>query len=314
MIDKIALKIPGRICILGDKVDLLGKPVIAMAINLMMKINYEKRADGLIEYYSHDTKERIKFKIDESPPHDNDLNYWSVLYERLKDKIDKGFYIDVKSDIPIGCGLSTSAALSVGFLRVLNEAFDLSLPNSQIAELAYLGENHDLGIQCGRMDQYSIAYGGVTFIYTDENPRVELLDIKNLPIVVGDSMEERKAASVLNRVKKQIKEKDPATLAAFKVIEECVYQGKNALLKSDFKKLGELMNKQQEQEIILKAETEKILKLCEASIEAGALGAKQMGAGGGGCMLAICPGKQKEVAKAIEEAGGRAWIFDIFNY
>ena len=74
------------------------------------------------------------------------------------------------------------------------------------------------------------------------------------------------------------------------------------------------MNKQQEQEIILKAETEKILKLCEASIEAGALGAKQMGAGGGGCMLAICPGKQKEVAEAIEEAGGRAWIFDIFNY
>ena len=40
----------------------------------------------------------------------------------------------------------------------------------------------------------------------------------------------------------------------------------------------------------------------------------QMGAGGGGCMLAICPGKQKEVAKAIEDAGGRSWIFDIFNY
>ncbi len=314
MIDKVALKIPGRICILGDKVDLLGKPVIAMAINLMMKINCEARTDGLIEFYSHDTKERIKFKLGESPPHDIDLNYWSVLTERLMDKIDNGFYIDVESDIPIGCGLSTSAALSVGFLRALNEAFDLSLPNSQIAELAYLGENHDLGIQCGRMDQYSIAYGGVTFIYTDENPRVELLEIKNLPIVVGDSMEERKAGSVLNRVKKQIKEKDPATLAAFKVIEEGVYQGKKALLKSDFKKLGELMNIQQEQEIILKAETEKILKLCEASIEAGALGAKQMGAGGGGCMLAICPGKQKEVAKAIEEAGGRAWIFDIFNY
>ena len=314
MRDTISLEVPGRICILGDKVDLLGKPVIAMAINLMMRINYRATSDGIIEFYSHDTKERIKFKLGESPPLDIDLNYWSVLYERLKDKINKGFYMDVQSDIPIGCGLSTSAAISVGFLRVLNKAFDLNLQNSDIAELAYLGENHDLGIQCGRMDQYSIAYGGITFIHTDENPRVEMLDIKELPIVVGDSMEERKAASVLNRVKRQIREKDPSTLDAFKVVEDCVYQGKEALLKGNFKKLGELMNTQQEQEIILKAATNKILNLCEAAKDTGSLGAKQMGAGGGGCMLAICPGKQEQVAQAIEDAGGRAWIFNIYNY
>lgn len=314
MRDRISLEVPGRICILGDKVDLLGKPVIAMAINLMMRMNYRLTSDGTIEFYSHDTKESVKFKLGESPPLDIDLNYWSVLYERLKNEINKGFYLDVESDIPIGCGLSTSAAVSVGFLRVLNEAFDLNLQNSDIAELAYLGENHDLGIQCGRMDQYSIAYGGVTFIHTDENPRVEMLDIKELPIVVGDSMEERKAALVLNRIKRQIREKDPSTLEAFKVVEDCVYLGKEALLKGDFKKLGELMNMQQEQEIILEAATSKILSLCESAKGAGALGAKQMGAGGGGCMLAICPGKQEQVAQAIEDAGGRAWIFNIYNY
>ena len=62
------------------------------------------------------------------------------------------------------------------------------------------------------------------------------------------------------------------------------------------------------------AATEKILRLCQAAKNAGALGAKQMGAGGGGCMLAIAPGKEKEVARAIEKTGGRAWIFDIYNY
>ena len=40
---EISLEIPGRICIVGDKVDLLGKPVIAMAINLMMRFNYKPR-------------------------------------------------------------------------------------------------------------------------------------------------------------------------------------------------------------------------------------------------------------------------------
>jgi mevalonate kinase len=314
MKNSILLSIPGRICILGDKVDLLGKPVIAMAINLMMKIKIKLTSDNKVVFYSHNTKERTEFNLGDTPPKSIDLSYWSVLYERLKDRINKGFCMEVDSDIPIGCGLSTSAAVSVGFLRALNEAFQLNLKDLEIAELAYLGENNDLGIQCGRMDQYSIAYGGVSFIYTDENPKVELLNIKELPIVVGDSMEERKASSVLNRIKKQIKEKDPQTLEAFRIIENCVYQGKEAILNNNFKKLGELMDLQQQQEIVLKAHTEKILKMCDAAKRAGALGAKQMGAGGGGCMLAICPDKQKEVAQAIKEVGGRSWIFDIFHY
>ena len=314
MKSKVSVKVPGRICLMGDKVDLLGKPVIGMAINLMMKINYEERLDKKIEFYSHDTKERIKFRLGESAPKNIDLAYWSVLYERLKHHIRKGFYIDVRSEIPIGAGLSTSAALSIGFIKVLNQALDLSFSNGEIAELAYLGENHDLGIQCGRLDQYTEAYGGIVFIHTDENPSVEYLDVDKLPVVVGDSMEERKASSILNRVKKQIREKDPVTLKAFKVIENCVYQGRDAIIKGDYAKLGEMMDIQQQQEIILKTDTYKILNLCSAARDAGALGAKQMGAGGGGCMVAIAPGKQKEVAQAINNTGGRAWIFDIFRY
>jgi len=311
---EISLEIPGRICIVGDKVDLLGKPVIAMAINLMMRFNYKPRTDDTIEFYSYNTNERIHFTLDESPPKNIDLAYWSVLFDRLKSNIDHGFYLDVSSDIPIGGGLSTSAALSVGFLKIISEVFTLNLNNNEIAELAYLGENHDLGIQCGRMDQYSIAHGGITFIHTDDNPRVEQLKLKNLPIVVGDSVEDRKAASVLNRIKKQILLKDEITLKAFKEIENCVTQSKTALLNNDYQKLGMYMEIQQQQEILLEATTPKILKLCEAAKNAGALGAKQMGAGGGGAMLAIAPGRQNEVVKAIERAGGRAWIFDIYNY
>ncbi len=310
----VTVKVPGRICLMGDKVDLLGKPVIGMAINLMMTIKYEKRKDDIIEFYSHNTKERTQFKLGEYPPLNIDLSYWSVLYERLKEHIKKGFNMEVDSDIPIGAGLSTSAALSIGFIKAINQAYDLKLKNNEIAELAYLGENHDLNIQCGRLDQYTEAYGGIVFIQTDENPSVEYLDVEELPVVVGNSMEERKASSILNRIKKQIKEKDIITLNAFKVIENCVYKGKDALLKGDFKQLGELMNIQQEQERIIKTDTQKIVELCKASINAGALGAKQMGAGGGGCIVAIAPGKQKEVASAINKAGGKAWIFDIYRY
>ena len=311
---KVTVEVPGRICLMGDKIDLLGKPVIGMAINLMMTINYIERDNDNIEFYSHNTNERIKFRLGESPPRDIDLGYWSVLYDRLKIHVERGFYIEVSSDIPIGAGLSTSAALSIGFIKALNQALDLRFSKKEIAELAYIGENHDLGIPCGRLDQYTEAFGGIVFIRTDENPSIEYLDIGELPVVVGDSMEERKASLILNRVKKQLKERDPTTLKAFSVIETCVYEGKEAILKRDFQKLGELMNIQQEQEGIIKADTEKILNLCKAARSAGALGAKQMGAGGGGCMVAIAPGRQKEVAQAINNAGGRAWIFDVFRY
>ncbi len=315
MTSRVSIDVPGRICLMGDKVDLLQKPVIGMAIDLIMRIEYEEKKDDAIEFYSHDTKERTVFKLGEKPPRDIDLGYWSVLYERLKEYITKGFYIGVQSDIPIGAGLSTSAAVSIGFIKAINQAYDLNLTSDQIAELAYLGENHDLGIQCGRLDQYTIAHGGVVFINTDyKNPGVEHLSIREMPIVVGDSMEERKASLILNRIKKQIKEKDPQTLGAFKVIEDCVYQAKKALMNKDFKKLGNLMDIQQEQEVILGAATNKILKLCEMSKNAGALGAKQMGAGGGGCMLAIAPGKQEEVAETINNSGGKAWIFNIYRY
>lgn len=314
MLDNFSISIPGRICILGDKVDLMEKPVIAATIDLMMKFNFKKCDNSLITFYSHNTKEKIEFHLGDTPPRNKDLSYWSVLYERLKEKINTGFYLEVNSNIPIGRGLSTSAAISVGFLRVMNRAYDLELRNNDIAEIAFWGENHELGIQCGRMDQYSITYGGVSFIHTDANTTVETLDIKELPMVIGDSLEDRKASSVLNRIKNQIKNKDPVTIKAFNIIEECVYEGKNALLVGDFQKLGLLMDTQQEQEAILKTETQKIKELCQASKDSGALGAKQMGAGGGGCMIALCPGKQEEVAKAIRDAGGEAWIFKLFKY
>jgi len=310
----ITVEVPGRICLMGDKVDLLGKPVIGMAINLMMRINYEEKNDSTIEFFSHNTKEKVVFDKDDIPPKNIDLAYWSVLYERLRKYIKKGFYMSVDSDIPIGAGLSTSAALSIGFIKALNQAHKLNFTKAEIAELAFLGENHDLEIMCGRLDQYTETYGGIVFIHTDESPSVENLDVKEMPIVVGDTLEERKASSILNRIKKQIRKRDPTTLNAFKIIENCVYEAKDALLNEDFKKLGKLMNTQQQQEGILKADTKKIIDLCNAAKDAGAFGAKQMGAGGGGCIVAIAPNKQKEVAQAIEDAGGKAWIFDIYCY
>ncbi|MHA1684571.1 MAG: mevalonate kinase family protein [Promethearchaeota archaeon] len=322
---RVKFKIPGRICLFGDKIDLLGKPVIAATIEKFMMFEFETRDDGIIHFSSKEyPEEEETFSISDAGAlfnYDVHLKYWHACLKSLNhflmDGKIQGFNATVSTDIPIGAGLSTSAAVSVGFLRGLNELFDLGLDSKDIAEHAYDAEHNILGIMCGRMDQYSISFGGVTFISTGDEPSVDVLNVDCIPLVIGDSCEPREAKKVLNRVKKKVEEGDEVYLAAFQKIHDVVIAGKFQLENGcDLVRLGELMTMQQEQENVLGAATEKINRMCRVAIENGALGAKQMGAGGGGCMLACCPDQetQERVAKALNETGGKAEIVDLFYY
>ncbi len=255
----------------------------------------------------------LVYPLGEKGDWNHPLKYWAAIAYRLKDRIG-GFEASIDSSIPVGSGLSSSAAISVAIAKGLNVVFELGLDDMEIAELAYQAEHTDLCIMCGRMDQYSIAFGGVTFIETGENPRVTRMPIKSLPMVVGDSREPRQAKHVLNSVKQRLLDGDPTVIDAFEKMLEGVLEGRKALERGDFRTAGEWMNRQQEQETIIGASTHKLNELCTASVDAGALGAKQMGAGGGGCMVAICPGAQARVSDAITRAGGKAWTFDVFHY
>ena len=73
------------------------------------------------------------------------------------------------------------------------------------------------------------------------------------------------------------------------------------------------MTKQQEQEVIMGASTEKLDRMCQASIDAGAYGAKLIGAGGGGCIIAICPEKEEEVQNALKKVGANSWKLEIYQ-
>ncbi|GAB4318424.1 MAG: mevalonate kinase [Promethearchaeota archaeon] len=307
--------VPGRICLFGDKVDLMGRPVIAAAVSTTLRLEFKKRDDDVVVLESKNTGERHALKVGDPANYECDLKYWFALLKRVEPHVTSGFEAILDSDIPIGAGLSSSAAISVAFARALNHLFELGWDGGTVAEMAYLAEHDDLGIQCGRMDQYAIAWGGVTYIETGEQPRVTPLKVPPMPLVVGDSQEERRAETILNRVKRNILDGDPETLEAFDQIYEVVLKGRRALERGDFEEVGALMNHQQKQEGVLKADTPKLNLLCRRAIEAGAYGAKQMGAGGGGCMVAVCPPeKQADVAKAIERAGGKPWTFDVFFY
>ncbi|MFW6156555.1 MAG: mevalonate kinase [Armatimonadota bacterium] len=310
----VKLTVPGRICLFGDKIDIAHRPVIAAAIDMFMHVTATEGDGPECALFSHDFCETECFTLGEEPDVSGRLQYVQAATWLLRERLPVGFCMEVETEIPIGAGLSTSAALTVGAIMALDELFGLEMSRDEMAELAYVAEHDVCGISCGRMDQYAIAHGGVTFITTGDPASAEVLEIDELPVVVGDSAEPRHASDVLNRTRRRLEENDPVVLDAFEKLHQYTLQGRQALEGGDAARVGELMTLSQVEEKRIGASTEKIERLCAASVEAGASGAKQMGAGGGGCMVAYCPGRQREVASAIKAEGGVAYVCDVFRW
>jgi mevalonate kinase len=303
---------PGRICLLGDKSDLLNRPVIAAAVTRFLNFEFSKSTDGCLHFYNSNTKNKFSRPFNENL-HDDFFKFLSQISWRLRDRIEPVSVLTY-GDLPIGAGLSSSASCAVGYLRGLNQWFSLGLTSSDIAETSYQVEHNDLKIMCGRMDQYSIAFGGVTFIETGSQTRVTRIPMKSIPFVIGDSQEPRHAKVILNKTMSKLDEKDPEFVNCFDQIHQNVLNGFNAIKNKDFKLLGSLMDVHQALERRMGASTKRIDLMVEAAKKAGAWGAKQIGAGGGGCMIALAPSGAGKVINAIEAVGGRAWSADLFTY
>jgi galactokinase len=310
----VSLKAPGRICLFGDKIDIAFKPVIAACIDMFLHVEASTREDRRVNLHSEDYQVTERFELREPPEYSGLMNYVRAAIHLLGERIPAGVDMSFRSDIPIEAGLSTSAALTVGSLMALDRLFELRLGKDEMAELAYVAEHDECGISCGRMDQYAIAHGGVTFITTRQPASAEVLPLDELPVVVGDSDEPRKAVEVLNRTRDRLQAGDAVVLDAFDKLHQYTLAGRDALLAGDAPRVGELMTLSQVQEKRIGASTSKIERLCAASVEAGAHGAKQMGAGGGGCMVAYCPGCQEAVAAAIKAEGGIPYVCNIFRW
>ena len=166
------------------------------------------------------------------------------------------------------------------------------------------------------MDQYAIAFGGITCIHTcihtGVDAGVEKLPGDSLPVVVADTQEQHDTKELQIWLRQRIEAREKLLLDSLGRVVDIVEQGRKALIEGDLDALGVLMNKQQAEEKLMGTSTDRLENFCAAAREAGALGAKQIGAGGGGCMIALCPREGLESVKsALESLGAPAWAFKI---
>ncbi len=344
----IQIKCPGRICFFGDHQDYLGLPVISGTIDryIYIKATETKSKFFEISLLDYNKSMKIEFKNDINKISSSDY-FRAGLYVLEKNGIipNRGYKIEINGDLPINAGLSSSSSLVVGWIKFLVKAFanGRKINNLQIAKWAVETEVDFFKQAGGIMDQYTISIGGLMMIDTSKKTYEKLKG--NLgSLLVIDSGQPKNTQGVLSKAKENAQEalkyvkrvnKDfdllkskrsdykkylehvPVNLRDYWQSTILNYEITKSAIKllrrvnSSTNDLGELMNSHQ---YFLKNNIKntpvQLTKQMEKALNSGAIGAKIVGSGGGGCMVVMVDKNNiSKVKKTILSAGAK----DVFK-
>ena len=194
----LVVKSPGRINLIGEHIDYNHGFVLPAAIDKFIELAIGKRTDGAIHMVALDLEETIILPIHNLAPHAtvwvnyiigvvdqvfNNLATNENNFAKIKEDFNGGFSICIQGNIPLGAGLSSSAAVECAVLFALNELYNLSLTRMQMALMAQSAEHKFAGVHCGIMDMFASLHG--------EKNKAILLDCDSLaftyyPLALND--------------------------------------------------------------------------------------------------------------------------------
>ena len=334
---------PGRICLFGEHQDYLGLPVIAMAISLRISITGKKRNDKQVVILKSDLKETEIFLLSDlkySKPRDY-FKSGIKICQKNGLTFSNGFECEIKSQIPINAGTSSSSALNVSWIHFLSKIADdpKDWDQKKIGELAFEAEVNEFNEPGGMMDQYSTAMGNLIYLESQPSITIKKLKPKLGNFILANSGESKNTFEILKRCRdsrqklfKSLINKNPlinihscdenidlsdltkgevelylGTIKNRELLDRALLELQKKII--DEQLIGELLYKHH---IILrenlKVSTPKIERMIDAAMNAGALGAKINGSGGGGCMFAYSPNNAENVVEAINSVDGKAQI------
>jgi len=189
---------PGRADFLNTHQDYKGLPVVPVGIDLRTFIFAKVLNGSIFKIRSLNLEELKEPYMDTFRVGKNEMfrkgwfgNYFrgiiNVLVERGQAHKLEGLDVIIKSQIPVGSGLASSAALEIVFLKLVNHLFNLGYTNKDLAEVAYLAETKEVGVPCGRLDQYGSVFGGIIKLECRYPYNVEELPFTDLIFALIDS-------------------------------------------------------------------------------------------------------------------------------
>lgn len=238
----IIVKAPGRINLIGEHTDYNNGFVLPAAIQKAAIVSISKRADDQIHLTAIDIPDEL---IMESVANlcvqeKQWANYViGVIVQFIKrQKFPTGFNLAITSDVPIGAGLSSSAAIECAIAFGLNELFQFKIDKMELALMAQKAEHEFAGVECGIMDQFASLYGikdQVVFLDCQSMEYAYFpLDLKEYQIVLFDTGVKHALATSEYNIRRQecdqavqlIRSKYPSvnTLrdASIEILNECI--------------------------------------------------------------------------------------------
>jgi D-glycero-alpha-D-manno-heptose-7-phosphate kinase len=308
--------------------DIYGGAILNATISMYAYANIEPMKNGKIYIESIDKDISYSFDTVDQLPIDGSLNLQRGVYNRVVRDFSKkplSFRLTTYVDAPAGSGLGTSSTLVVAILGAFSEWLRLPLGEYDLAHLAYEIERIDLNMAGGKQDQYAATFGGVNFMefFPEEKVIVNPLRIKDIylnelayNLVLYYTETSRLSSTIIEAQKKNVLSNNQQSITAMHRLKEQSYRMKEALLKGELDKIGEILDFgwQSKKKMATGITNTLIDEIYDTAKKNGATGGKISGAGGGGYMFFYCPDNSRhKVIQALQKFGGHSHRYEFTN-
>ena len=330
---------PGRVNLIGEHIDYSDGFVLPFAIKDRTLVAARKRGDSTVRIASAQRRNKI-VTVDISKVKPGLKGEWEryalgVLWAL---GVNEGVDLLIDGHVPLGAGLSSSAALECSVATAMNHLFGLGFNLEELARLTQKAENQYVGVPCGIMDQsvslmatqgsallldcrdlstknipFDVASSGLELLIIDTQAHHALTDggyaerrasCESVVAKLGITSLRELSMEQLENSRGLLSETEFVrarhAITEMKRVLECV----DALSKSEFEKVGELINQShaslRDDYTVSCPELDSAV---EAALAAGALGSRMVGGGFGGSAIALIQAsKTTETIKAVEKA------------
>ncbi len=214
-----------------------------------------------------------------------------------------GYDIIVRSLLPRGMGLGSSAAISVAVVRAFDQVLGLGLDDNRVNEIAFECEKHAHGTPSGVDNTLATFARPMLFRNPGSLQVSEIEPVAKVPLLVAWGAESGDTFEQVSGVRARRGHEPQAFDALFDEIDRLGVQGAEAYRDGNLDRLGRLMNVCQGLLNAIGVSTPELERMVDIARRNGACGAKLTGAGGGGSIVALCPGRLEEVREALLAAG-----------
>ncbi|MDO8583338.1 MAG: mevalonate kinase [bacterium] len=306
--NKVTVSAPGKLMLLGEHAVVYNHPCLVTAVDQRMRATVETLDVLEFQLEAEDVKV-IGYKKPLSELGVGDIpkgaQFVEIALKNINEQypIKTGIKITTTSEFSSQFGFGSSSASTVCTVKAVSEILGLKLSNKEIFDISYKTVLDIQGKGSG-FDVAAAVFGGTLYFVTGGKV-IEPLSLKSLPLIIGYSGVKADTVTLVNKVKESFANRQDRLTEIYNGIEVLVNDAKDALIKMDWKKFGELMNENQKYLVELGVSIEKLDSMIKGALDAGAYGAKLSGAGGGDCMIVIADEEKRQaVESGITQSGG----------